>query len=125
VQNGLGARAPARARMLRRLHAQAPDGPAGKGGFFHLVVSAAPTDSAKGPVNENFTAYLLQPPLADQMQLAYVKKNSPAATKLLEQTAGGRSYAPVLEVEKRTTPSKQDYFEILSVKADDWFPREN
>lgn len=101
------------------------DGPAGKGGFFHLVVSVPPADSENASANENFTAYLLQSPLSEQAQLAYVKKNSPTAARLLEQTAGGRAYAPVLEVEKRTTPNKQDYFEILSVKADDWFPREN
>ena len=101
------------------------DGPADKGGFFHLIVSLPPPDSAKTSGNENFTAYLLQSPLADKAQLAYVKKNSPVAKTLQEQTASGRSYAPVLEVEKRTTPDKQNYFEILSVKADDWFPREN
>lgn len=101
------------------------EGPPGKGGFFHLVVSIAPSAPEAGPTNENFTAYLLQSPLSDKPQLAYVKKDSPAAARLREQTAGGRAYAPVLEVEKRATPSKQVYFEILSVKADDWFPREN
>lgn len=101
------------------------EGPPGKGGFFHLVVSIPPSATEAGSVNENFTAYLLQSPLTDKAQLAYVKKDSPAAARLREQTAGGRAYAPVLEVEKHKTPSKQDYFEILSVKADDWFPREN
>ena len=100
-------------------------GPAGKGGFFHLMVSVPLADSANASANENFTAYLLQSPLSETAQLAYVKKNSPTAARLLEQTAGGRAYAPVVEVEKRTTPNKQDYFEILSIKADDWFPREN
>ena len=101
------------------------DGPAGKGGFFHLIVSLPSPDAAKTPGSKNFTTYLLQSPLANEAQLAYVKVDSPAAKTLQEQTAGGRSYAPVLEVEKRKTPDKKDYFEILSVKADDWFPREN
>ncbi|MES2659385.1 MAG: hypothetical protein V4689_12265 [Verrucomicrobiota bacterium] len=100
------------------------DGPANKGGFFHLVVTVPPPNPAEEE-NENFTTYLLQSPLAEKAQLAYVKKNSAAATTLEGQTAGGRAYAPILEVEKRATPDKQTYFEILSVKADDWFPREN
>ncbi len=107
------------------LFQQFVDGPPGKGGFFHLVVSVAPAAQKETSANKNFTAYFLQSPLAQKAQLAYVKKDSPTATTLLEQTAGGRTYAPVLEVEKRITPDKQDYFEILSVKADDWFPREN
>ncbi|MEO5913409.1 MAG: hypothetical protein ABIS50_04195 [Luteolibacter sp.] len=100
------------------------DGPAGKAGFFHLVVTVPPPSPTEME-NEHFSNYLLQSPLAEKSRLAYVKKDSDAAATLEAQTASGRTYAPVLEVEKRTTPDKQDYFEILSVKADDWFPREN
>ncbi len=73
--------------------------------------------------NENFTPYLLQAPLTDKARMAFVKNGSEAATRLHDQTAGGMSYHPVLEVVKRMTPDKQEYFEILSVQADDWFPR--
>jgi hypothetical protein len=99
------------------------DGPADKVGYFHVMVREPSPEQVAPLENKNFTPYLLQAPLADDARMAFVKNGSEAATTLHDQTAGGMSYHPVLEVVKRKTPDKQDYFEILSVQADDWFPR--
>lgn len=99
------------------------DGPANKGGFFHLIVSLPPPAPATKFKNENFDSYLLHSPLAEDSRVAYVNRKSPAAKILASQTPMGRNYTPVLEVVKSATPDKKDYLEILSVKSDDWFPR--
>lgn len=100
------------------------DGPADKAGFFHLIVRLPEAQSGDSNGNGNFTSYFIQSPMADKAQLAFVRKRLPAAAALQLQTENGKSYAPVLEVVKRKTPDQRDYFEILSVKADDWFPME-
>ncbi len=101
------------------------EGPAEKTGTFHLILTLPPPDRAANTANESFSSYLLQSPLSAKARLAYVKKSTPLAATLEAHTMNGQSYAPVLEVIKRTTPDKRDYLEILAVKADDWIPRGN
>lgn len=99
-------------------------GPADQAGFFHLIASVPPANPEAAAENPNFTSYLIQSPMTGEPQSAFVKNDTPAAATLAGQTAGGRVYAPVLEVVKRRTPDQREFLEILSIRADDWFPRE-
>jgi len=100
------------------------DGPTGKTGRFHLIVSTPPPDRAANTQNEHFASFLLDPPIPGRQQLAFVKKNTEAYRTCLAATASGGIFTPVLEVTKLTTPDKQTYLEILKVHAGDWLPRE-
>ncbi|MES2477437.1 MAG: hypothetical protein V4640_16745 [Verrucomicrobiota bacterium] len=99
-------------------------GPADQAGFFHLIASVPPANPEAAAENPNFTSYLIQSPMTGEPQTAFVKNDTPAAATLAGQTAGGRVYAPVLELVKRVTPDQREFLEILSIRADDWFPRE-
>ncbi|MEO5712967.1 MAG: hypothetical protein ABIT37_05725 [Luteolibacter sp.] len=100
------------------------DGPTGKTGSFHLIVSTPPPDRAASTENQHFASFLLDPPIPGRQQLAFVKKNSEAYRACLAATASGGIFTPVLEVTKLATPDKQTYLEILKIHAGDWLPRE-
>lgn len=101
------------------------DGPVDKTGFFHLIVTRPPEKRAAETENEHFSSFVLQSPLAEKGQLAFARKGTPAYEAIQAGTAGGAAFTPVLEVRKSKTGDGQGYFEVMSVKANDWFPREN
>lgn len=98
-------------------------GPVDQAGAFHLLATT-PLEDPNATQNPNFTAYLVRSPMGGDPQTAFVKNGTPAATTIAAQTAGGRAYAPVLELVKRSTPDQREFLEILAVRADDWFPRD-
>lgn len=97
------------------------EGPAGKTGRFHLIVSTPPQARAANTENEHFSSFLLDPPLPGRQRMAYVKKTSETHGRLKQMTAGG-IFTPVLEVAKRTTPDGKSYLEITRIIAEDWLP---
>lgn len=101
------------------------DGPVDKTGFFHLIVTLPPEKRAAETENEHFSSLLLQSPMSEKGQLAFVRKGTPAYETLQTATSGGAVFTPVLEVRKSKTSDGQGYFEVMDVKANDWFPREN
>ncbi|MEO7101266.1 MAG: hypothetical protein ABI162_18080 [Luteolibacter sp.] len=100
------------------------DGPAGQTKHFHLIVSTPPPARAAVTENELFGSFLLDPPLPERQQLAFVRKNTEAYATCQSLTASGSIFGPVLEVTKRNTPDGQGYLEILTVLATDWLPKE-
>jgi hypothetical protein len=98
------------------------DGPADQTAQFHLIASQPPADRAARTENEHFVSFLLDPPLPERQQLAYVKKGSGAQIQLSEATASGSPFTPVLELARKTSPDGKNYLEILAVKADNWLP---
>lgn len=101
------------------------DGPVDKTGFFHLIVTRPPEKRAAETENEHFSSFLLQSPMSEKGQLAFVRKGTPAYGTIQTATSGGSVFTPVLEVRKSKTSDGQGYFEVMDVKASDWFPREN
>jgi hypothetical protein len=97
------------------------EGPAGKTGRFHLIVSTPPQARATNTENEHFSSFLLDPPLPGRQRMAYVKKTSEIHGRLKQMTEGG-IFTPVLEVAKRTTPDGKSYLEITRIIAEDWLP---
>jgi hypothetical protein len=97
------------------------EGPAGKSGRFHLIVTAPPQARAANTENEHFSSFLLDPPLPGRQRMAYVKKTSEIHDRLKQMTANG-IFTPVLEVAKRTTPDGKAYLEITRIIAEDWLP---
>lgn len=97
------------------------EGPAGKTGRFHLIVTAPPQARAANTENEHFSSFLLDPPLPGRQRMAYVKKTSEIHDRLKQMTSNG-IFTPVLEVAKRTTPDGKSYLEITRIIAEDWLP---
>lgn len=97
------------------------EGPAGKTGRFHLIVSTPPQARAANTENEHFSSFLLDPPLPGRQRMAYVKKTSEIHGRLKQMTTSG-IFTPVLEVAKRTTPDGKSYLEITRIIAKDWLP---
>ncbi|MES2439751.1 MAG: hypothetical protein V4584_11815 [Verrucomicrobiota bacterium] len=100
------------------------EGPIDQTGDFHLVVSRPPAERAASTENEHFSSFLLQSPLDAKPQIAFVRKSSQVAAEFEAQLATAGSFQPVLEVVKRKTSGGRGYFEVLSVKEVDWFPKE-
>ncbi len=100
-------------------------GPVDLTGRFHLVVTAPPPARAANTENEKFSSFLLQSPLADKQQIAFVKKPSKIFDAFQTATANGAIFTPVLEVVKHKTTADQSYFEVLEIIATDWLPKGN
>ncbi|RYD21088.1 MAG: hypothetical protein EOP88_12670 [Verrucomicrobiaceae bacterium] len=101
------------------------DGPVDKTGFFHLIVTRPPEKRAEETENEHFSSFVLQSPVSGKGQLAFIRKGTSAYETVHAATEGGTAFTPVLEVRKSKTAEGQSYFEVMAVKANDWFPREN
>ncbi|MEY3897176.1 MAG: hypothetical protein RLZZ214_2697 [Verrucomicrobiota bacterium] len=99
------------------------DGPADKTRRFHLIVSPPPAERAANTENEHFVSYLLNAPLNQKPQIAFVKKASEVFETFQTATASGGFFTPVLEVAKRQTADGKNYLEVLGVPATDWLPR--
>ncbi len=100
-------------------------GPVDQTGRFHLVVTAPPPARAANTENEKFSSFLLQSPLADKQQLAFVKKPSKIFDTFQTATANGAIFTPVIEVVKHKTTAGQNYFEVTDIIVTDWLPKEN
>lgn len=96
-----------------------------KTGRFHLIVSSPPPRRAADTENEAFSSFLLQSPMENESHLAFVSKKSAIFGEIQSATKDGKIFTPVLDVQKRKTRDGKVYLEILSMKATDWFPREN
>lgn len=101
------------------------DGPVDKTGFFHLIVTRPPEKRAEETENEHFSSFVLQSPVSGKGQLAFIRKGTSSYDTVSAATQGGAAFTPVLEVRKSKTAEGQSYFEVMGVKANDWFPREN
>lgn len=101
------------------------DGPAGKTGRFHLIVSPPSPERAENTTNEHFVSFLLNAPLNKTPQIAFVKRSSEVFATFQATTAAGGFFTPVLEVAKRKTADGKSYLEVLRVIATDWKPRKN
>lgn len=101
------------------------DGPVDKTGFFHLIVTRPPEKRAEETENEHFSSFVLQSPVSGKGQLAFIRKGTSAYDTVHAATQGGAAFTPVIEVRKSKTADGQSYFEVMGVKANDWFPREN
>jgi hypothetical protein len=100
------------------------EGPAGKSGRFHVVVSPNAGTSEDGwTENEHFESYLLQTPTPGSGRIAYIAKTSPLAAELATATDAGRIFTPVLELKKVESPDGRTYLEITKILATDWRPR--
>jgi hypothetical protein len=99
------------------------EGPSDTNGRFHLIVSPPPPERAANTENEHFVSFLLNAPLNETPQLAFVKKGSGSFVTIQNATAAGGFFTPVLEIAKRKTADGQSYLEIVKVIATDWIPR--
>jgi len=103
---------------------QFAEGPPGKSGRFHLVVSRNLEVSEDGwTENEHFDSYLLETPSPETGRIAYLAKSSPLAAELTAATEGGRIFTPVLELKKSEADGGRTYLEIVKILATDWRPR--
>ena len=100
------------------------DGPSGKTGRFHLIVSAPPPPRAAKTENEHFAAFLLEPPLPDRQRLAYVRKSAEIHTMLSAATQADAALTPVLQLTTRESPDGKPYLEITDMIATDWLPKD-
>jgi hypothetical protein len=100
------------------------EGPIGRTGRFHLIVSQPPPAAEVNRANEHFMSVVVNAPLNPTQQAAYVKKASEASATLRAATPADEFFTPVLEIAKRGTPDGKTYLEILEVVASNWSPRE-
>ncbi len=98
------------------------DGPAERGGSFHLVVRQPPAERAANTENEHFSSFLIDPPLPGRQRMAYARKGTDTHAALIRATADGASFWPVLELAKRKAPDGRTFLEITAMKADNWLP---
>ncbi len=101
------------------------EGPVDKTGHFHLIVTRPTPERAAKTENESFASFLLEAPLADQAELAFVKKSSETYSTLQSATTDNGIFTPVVEVVKRKTTGGQGYLQVLKITATDWLPTEN
>ena len=100
------------------------DGPTGKTGRFHLIVSAPPPPRAAKTENEHFATFLLEPPLPGRQRLAYVRKTAEIHSMLSAATQAGAAFTPVLELSTSESPDGKSYLEITDMVATDWLPKD-
>lgn len=100
------------------------DGPTGKTGRFHLIVSAPLPPRAAKTENEHFSSFLLDPPIPGRQRLAYVRKTAEIHSILTAATQAGAAFTPVLELANRESPDGKSYLEITDIVATDWLPKD-
>lgn len=100
------------------------DGPTGKTGRFHLIVSTPLPPRAAKTENEHFSSFLLDPPIPGRQRLAYVRKTAEIHSILTAATQAGAAFTPVLELANRESPDGKSYLEITDIVATDWLPKD-
>ncbi|MGC4016191.1 MAG: hypothetical protein QM755_16965 [Luteolibacter sp.] len=91
-------------------------------GTYHLIVRQSP-EAPKAPNRIEYEVIPFTAP-AGAVQKTFVLKDTTAAAQLSEVTEGGNVATLVLQLARRTNPDGTKSFEILSVPATNWRPRD-
>ena len=94
-------------------------GQGGDTGAFHLLVRVTHFAS---PAIEGFTAFRVEPPLANRDRYAFARTGSDLHKMLAASSEPGRPAFPVLQLKRHPAEGGKNWLEITAILAPNWWP---